>query len=509
MPAYYLEFCVVGLGLILLLLDAFVPGKDKRWLGILGIFGLASVYFMMFSAKGGQPVPNEPSYWDFFTFGEQTFAGFFKGIALITTMIVILMGVNYLKVIKKYTDQNFGAGEFFILPIFTCAGLMWTAGATDLISIFVSIELVSISFYVLVSFLRRNTGSLEAGVKYLILGALSTGFLVYGITWTFGVTGETNLVEIQKVLEAGEVNGLAVLFAFILLIVAFGFKVGAYPFNVWIPDVYQGAPTPITAFLSVGSKAAGFIVLLRLMEPFYAAQSTIGSSGMLVGDAVRLIMAILAGLTMLFGNLVAILQTNFKRLLAYSSISHAGFLLLAIACAPNDLATIAPANAISLNLSSYMMMTLLAFFVVSIVRAQLGTEELDGFNGLSRRSPFLAFALTISVVALAGIPLTSGFFGKFFVFRITVQAEEWVLLGIALFAAAAGFYYYFKIIRAMYLNPGPEITDETPKISVPFGARMVMVALIAAIIIFGVNPKPLLNLKEGAAITTTTEKPAH
>ncbi len=483
MPAYYLEIAVVALGLILLMAEAFVSGSDKRGLGWIAILGLAGVYAMTFYAKGG-----EGGFWTFYTYDEGSFAGFFKGIALIATIIVILMSMDYHGVVQEYTAKTYGLGEFYVLPIFTCAGLMWAASAVDLISMFVSIELVSISFYVLVAFMRRNVGSLEAGVKNLILSALSTGFMVYGITWIFGATGQTNLALLEEALAGGGVNKTAVLFGFALLMVSLGFKVGAFPFNVWIPDVYQGAPTPITAFLSVASKAAGFIVLVRVIQPFMNSSA--------VNDGVVLILMILAGGTMIFGNLVAILQTNFKRLLAYSSISHAGFLLLALACAPARAQemTIHPINAISMNLGSYTMMTLLAFFVLTIVRAQLGGEDLATFNGLGRRSPFLAFALLMAVVALAGVPLTSGFFGKFFVFRIAVQAEQWVLLGIGVLAAGAGFYYYLKVVRAIYFSEPEGVLDNAPKLKVGPLAYVVMLTLIAGIVIFGINPRPLLNL---------------
>ncbi len=497
MPAYYLEIAVVVLGLVLLLAEAFVSGRDKRILGWVAILGLAGVFVLNFFVQGG-----EGGFWNYYTYDKGSFAGFFKGIALIATILVILMSMDYQKVIQDYTSKSYGIGEFYVLPVFTCAGLMWAASAIDLISIFVSIELVTISFYVLVAFMRRNVGSLEAGVKYLILGALSTGFLVYGITWIFGATGQTNLQALEVALSGSNVSQTAALFGFALILVSFGFKVGAFPFNIWIPDVYQGAPTPITAFLSVASKAAGFIVLVRVVQPFVNSEA--------ISDTVVLILMVLAGATMIYGNLIAILQTNFKRLMAYSSISHAGFLMLALACAPSrtDTMSILPINAIAMNLGSYTIMTMLAFFVLTIVRAQLGGEDLATFKGLGQRSPFLAFALSMAVISLAGIPLTSGFFGKFFAFRIAVQAEQWVLLGIAVVAAGAGFYYYLKVIRVMYFVNPDEISSDLPRVKVGPLQRAVMLVLIAGILIFGINPKPLLNLPppvEAPQVTKVSE----
>jgi len=304
-------------------------------------------------------------------------------------MFFILLGMEYVGVVELYTAPKYGAGEFFILPLFTCAGLMWAASSIDLITIFVSIELVTISLYVLVAFMRRNRGSLEAGVKYLVLGALSTGFMVYGITWIFGATGSTNLGEIAERFAAGGVNTTAALFGFVLLLVALGFKVGAFPFSVWIPDVYQGAPAPVTGFLATGSKAAGFIVLMRVLEPFLQQ----GEHMAVLNDRVVQILMILAGATVLFGSLAAISQTNFKRLLAYSGVSQAGFLLLAIACAPfqGNRGGIGAQNVIAYGLASYLLMATLAFAVVTLVRIETGSEEYLRFPRLASTLAFPGF----------------------------------------------------------------------------------------------------------------------
>lgn len=494
MPAYYLEIIVVALGLILLMLDAFVPGKDKRWIGLVGVLGLLFVFILTLSAKGGAATGSESIFWQFYTFEPDSFAGFYKGIALFTTMMLLLMAMEYQPVLKSYLSENHAAGEFYILPLFTCAGLMWMASATDFISIFVSLELVTISFYVLVSFTRRKAGALESGVKYLILGALSTGFMVYGIAWIFGVTGQTNLAAIQQLLgdPHSEISRPALLFAFGLILIALGFKVGAVPFQIWLPDVYQGAPTPITAYLSIASKAAAFIIFLRILGPFLASAQ--------INETVLWMIGILSGATMLFGNLVAITQTNIKRLLAYASISHAGVLLMGLACAPITASmtdsgnSIWPANAISFNLASYMLMTSLAFFVICIVRTQLNGEDLETYRGLGRRSPFLALALTVAVAALAGVPMTSGFLGKFLVFRVAVVAEAWWLIAIAVLGAVAGFYYYLKVVRMMYFSGG-EADEALEPLKISPLSKIAMSGLIAGILYFGVFPTALLNLK--------------
>lgn len=496
-PAYYLEIALVVLGLGLLLADAFRPGPDKRWIAWIAVVGVLVVFVLNFSARGGVG-----GFWELYTYEPGSFAGFYKGLALLATLFFMLIGIEYVGVVKSYTASGYGAGEFFVLPLFTCAGVMWTASAIDLTTIFVSIELVTISLYVLVAFLRRNVGSLEAGVKYLVLGALSTGFMVYGITWIFGATGSTSLEVISARLASGEVNSTAVLFGLVLLLVAIGFKVGAFPFSVWIPDVYQGAPTPVTAYLATASKAAGFIVLLRVLEPFWGA----GASQADLSHKVTQIVMILAGATVLFGSLAAISQTNFKRLLAYSGVSQAGFLLLAVACAPllpHAPGSVGPENVVAYGLASYLLMATLSFAAVTLVRVQTGGEEVSSFQGLHQRSPFLAFVVLVSMASLAGVPLTAGFVSKAFVFWFAVQAHAWFLLAVAVVSGAAGFYYYFKVIRAAYMQPPAEAG--AGKIEVSPAMRLLLIGLVIAVFYFGVAPQPLFNLAPKAKVASVQE----
>jgi NADH-quinone oxidoreductase subunit N len=489
MPAYYLEALTVTLGLILLMAEAFLSKTSKAWVGKVAAIGLVLLIVAAFFAVGPAERPDRPwatwPLWNFYHFDG--LARFYKLFALFTTLLVVLLSIDFRSVLAKFTEEpgsEAGTGEFYALPIFACAGMMWMASAKDLAGAFVALELVTISFYILVAFMRRNVGSLEAGVKYLILGALSTGFLVYGIAWIYGTTGTMNLEAIPATLARLQ-SPIPLLFGIALVMVAMSFKVGAVPMQVWIPDVYQGAPTPTTAFLSVGSKAAGFILLIRFLTPFLAESSPVRTQ-------VLGLLLILACATLLFGNLAAIPQTNFKRLLAYSSIAHAGFLLLALAAwAPDTANLLGSAKAVSFYLATYLLMTLGTFFVLAQIRIQTDGERIEDFNGLGKRNPLLAIALTILLAALAGVPLTAGFLGKFFVFSLAVKAQLWWGVGLGFVAAAAGFYYYFKTIRAMWWQPAA--SDAKPLVLPPI-TRYAVAVLTVAVLVIGVWPNPILWL---------------
>ncbi len=466
--APYLEVGAVVLGVFLLLVESFSTRLDKRLLAYAGLLGLAAIFIATFLVAP-DPAPPHAPLWNFYV--ADPLALLFKRIALATTAGVLLMMIDYAPNIRlgiEGVTPQAGLGEFFALPLFTCAGLMWMASAIDFVMIFVSLELVTISFYVLVSFTRRNPLTLEAGVKYLVLSALATGFLVYGITWVFGATGETNLQKIATALARPDLEKTAALFGAVLVLIALGFKIAAVPFHIWVADVYQGAPTPITAFLSVGSKAAGFVVLLRVLEPF------------LILPQVRALLVAIAVVTLLYGNLAAIPQNNVKRLLAYSSIAHAGYLLIAVVSFSG--------RAVAFYLVAYSLMTLLSFAVLVLVSQRSG-EQLDNFAGLSQRSPFLAFAMLISMASLAGVPFTAGFLGKFLVFDAAVAAHQFTLVIVGIITVAAGFYYYFKVVRAMYWDPSAsaEVIAVTPL------TRVAMIAMIAGIFILGVYPQPIFN----------------
>jgi NADH-quinone oxidoreductase subunit N len=464
-----LEIAVLVLGMVILMTEAFAGKIDKRILAFAAITGLAIVLLASFFVVPTPSPAYATGFWSFYT--ADRLAIFFKQFALLTTILVLIMMIDYEPALRSSfpgATLQVGLGEFAALPLFACAGLMYLVSAIDFVFIFVALELVTVSFYVLVSFTRRNPATLEAGTKYLVLSALSTAFLVYGIAWIFGATGQTNLYRLTAALaNAGSDTGAALL-GMVFVLVALGFKIAAVPFQIWVPDVYQGAPTPVTAYLSVGSKAAGFVVLIRVLQPFTNLPQT------------QRLIFVIAILTLIYGNLAALPQTNLKRLLAYSSIAHAGYLLIGVVCFD--------VRAITFYLVAYLVMTLLSFAVLIIVAQQAG-EEISDFDGLAKRSPFLAFAMLIGMVSLAGVPFTAGFLGKFYIFYAAILQRQIALLVVGVITVGCGFYYYLKVVRAMYWQSDAK-TDAIPVNGL---SRVAISALIVATIWLGIYPPPIFD----------------
>jgi NADH-quinone oxidoreductase subunit N len=462
-----LEIAVLVLGMVILMVEAFALKIDRRILAFIAITALLIVFAATFFVAPFSSPNQATGFWSFYTADRLSI--FFKQFALLTTILVLIMMIDYAPVVRSsFPGAQNGVGEFFAIPIFTCAGLMYLVSAIDLVFIFVSLELVTISFYVLVSFTRRNPATLEAGTKYLVLSTVSTAFLVYGIAWIFGVTGQTNLHQLTQALANPDVDPGAALLGMVFVLVALGFKIAAVPFQIWVPDVYQGAPTPVTAYLSVGSKAAGFVVLLRVLFPFLTLPQT------------QRLIILIALLTLIYGNLAALPQANLKRLLAYSSIAHAGYLLIGVVCFD--------VRAVTFYLVAYLLMTLLSFAVLIIVTQQTG-DEISDFDGLAKRSPFLAFAMLVGMVSLAGVPFTAGFLGKFYIFYAAVLQRQIALVVVGIITVGCGFYYYLKVVRAMYLQSTTNLT----KIPVNGLSRLAISGLVIATIWLGIYPQPIFD----------------
>ncbi|YCM44490.1 NADH-quinone oxidoreductase subunit N [Verrucomicrobiaceae bacterium 227] len=479
MPAYWLEIILLLGGLVLLMVEAFVAPKHKVVIVGPALFIMVLTLVLLFFDLKVDLNNRELSR--FIAWDSQ--ARFFKGITLLAGILTLLLALDYRKILSKFTanpGSEDGTGEYYCLILFACAGMMWMASAKDLVSLFVSLELTTITSYILVGYMRRNVGSLEAGVKFLILGALSTGFLVYGISWLYGATGSTDLTVIGQ--RISESNPTYLLFGLSLILISLAFKVGAVPMHLWIPDVYQGAPTPTTAFLSVASKAAGFAVALRVLEPFLNSP---------LAGKVIFILAVLAGATILLGNLAAIPQKNFKRLLGYSSIANAGFILMAVAAwNPGSESELSSKQVVMFYLAIYLIMTFAAFFILTVISRNTGSDDIAAFEGLGTRHPLLAFMTTIVIGALAGVPLTAGFLGKFLAFQTAVNAGLWVPVSLGFIGVAAGFYYYFQVVRAMYWRSS---LDDSP-VTVPPISLYTIAVLSTLLIVLAFTPQPILWL---------------
>lgn len=467
------EIILLILAVLLILVDAFSRKSDPELIGKLALCGVAIAFAATFTFGDSSDF-----YWNGL-YALDPLSLFFKRFFLITVFLVLAMSFSMSKRLKM------GAAEAFILPLFTTMGMMLLASAVDFMTLFVSLELITISFYVLVALRRQNLLSLEAGTKYLIMGALSTGFLIYGIALVFGITGTTTLAGLASHLEVHGSPGMPLLLAMVLILAGFGFKLASVPFHVWAPDVYQGAPTPVTAFLSVGSKAAGVIVLLRVF--FFS-----GFSHESIIPFAAATISLMAGLSVLLGNFAALTQRNLKRLLGYSSIGHAGFILMGLSCiTPDFYYTERGVQAVLVYMAIYLVSALLAFFIIAQFEDEIGGVDFRDFNGLAQRSPFLAFGMLISFVSLAGIPPLAGFLGKLGIFAAVWEVGNYGLLIIAIISAVAGLYYYLGVVRAMYWNP-PSVR-ETP-VTVDGGSKLVIATLCVVILVLGFWQVPLQSL---------------
>ena len=391
-----LEIAIVALGIAVLMADLWLPVKHRRTLG----YAAAAVLGLLLLASFGHGCVFNPS--------GRTAGGMFvaDGLAIVFKRFFLLAAILVLILAVEFSDRiATGISEYYSLIIFALAGMLFAASSNDFTMLFVSIELITITFYVLTSFQRGKVISLEAGVKYLILGALSSAFMVYGIALVWGITGKFNFTELAAVAGNFTTNKVF-LFGVLFILVGLGFKIAAFPFQMWTPDVYQGAPTPTTAFLAVGSKAAGFVLLLRFL--FTAVPS--------VTMHWEKLLIVISGITILYGNLCALPQRNIKRLLGYSSIAHAGYLLLGVAALSRN-----GQAAVLYYLAGYLFTVLAAFAVIAIVLKNLDNEDIAGLAGLNQRSPLLAATMTIAMVSLAGIPPLAGFFGKFLLLKAVIE----------------------------------------------------------------------------------------
>ena len=470
----------------IILLDLFVSRKGA--LAAVGLVGIAISIILSVSLWMG--VSDEPSGRMAGLFGALSvdkFGLFFKLAIAAAAALVLLMSVGYAERFERFR------AEFYGLLLLSASGMTLLASATELVSIYVALELTALPMAALAAFLRDGRSS-ESGMKFLILSAVSSAILLYGMVYIYGFTGTTSLDGIAErigvlasigSLDPGAAFGdsAALLFGIVLVIAGFGFKISSVPFQFWAPDVYEGAPTPVTAFLSVASKAAGFAIILRV---FYAA-----FSADMMSENWGAIFAVLSVLSMTFGNLVAIRQNNIKRMLAYSTIAHAGYVMVGLAASGGD--AVGPSGAL-FYLGGYVATNLMAFAAIVAVSNRIGTDEIDGYAGMSRRGPLLAAAMAFAMISLTGIPPTVGFMSKVYLFGAAVNANlEWLAIA-GMINSVISAYYYLRVVKVMYLNEPAD--DSRVRADAPNG--VVLAAAAAATLIFGLYPTPLIELARSA-----------
>ena len=480
-----LEVMVVALGLLVLLADLFLSESARRSLGWVAAGALGLVFLLSFR-ESFVGLADGKAFGGIYRLDG--LALFFKRFFLVTAIFVLIFAMDFASRLKG------GMSEYLAFILFALSGMMFASSANDFSLLFVAIELITVTFYILVSFQRHRMHSLEAGVKYLILGAVSSAFLVYGIALVFGEAGSLKF-DVIRAAHDGLLGSNVFLFGMLFVFAGLAFKISAFPFQVWAPDVYQGAPTPTTTFLAVGSKAAGFVLLIRLfgsVVPELTAQWT----GMLM---------VVAALTILYGNLCALPQRNLKRLLAYSSIANAGYLLMGIVAQSESGDGTA---AILYYLAGYLFTLVAAFMIINLLARDGEGEDISCLAGLGKRSPFLALTLTLAVVSLAGIPPLAGFFGKFLLVKsVTAKAfgdaGYFALLAVAVFGVVVSIYYYFRIIRTIYWSK--DTPDNSP-VAIAWPTRMVLGLCVAAILYLGLLPDKPINWANAAAKIETVAK---
>ena len=478
------ELSMAGVAALVIALDLLFRRKGiLAWASVLGLaapLAFSIALWMELDAEGASEMTGL-----FGTLVVDKFSLFFKFLLVGVAALVVLVSTDYARKFQRFQ------GEYYALVLLSTTGMMLLASTTELITIYLALELTALPLAALAAFLRDSRSS-ESGVKFLVLSAVSSAVLLYGMVLVYGFTGTTSLEGIAAQVGAPGEGGLspALLFGVVLMVAGFGFKIASVPFQMWAPDVYEGAPTPVTAFLSVASKAAGFAVILRVFYMAFSAETMSLEWGA--------IFAMLSVLSMTFGNLVAIRQTNIKRLLAYSTVAHAGYLMVGLAAVAartsEGQAAVGPSGVI-FYLAGYAATNIAAFAVIIAITNKVGSDEIKDFAGMARRAPYLAAALGFALISLIGVPPSVGFIAKVYIFGAAVDANlEW-LAAAGVVNSVVSAYYYLRIVKEMYLSE-PASEERVPS-GLPM--RLAVLAAFAGVLFFGVYPAPLLELSRAAA----------
>jgi len=466
------EIILTIAGTLLLLLEGFKKDEDSRT--VISSLTLLSIGLAMYGTVVAYQNPGLAFSNMLISDG---FAAFFRLVVLAVGLLTVLCSTAYLEREKSNT------GEFYVLLLFSLAGQCLMAASNELIMVFIGLEVSSIASYILAGYLRDDKRANESALKYFLLGSFATAFLLYGVAWIYGMTGSTNLMEIRAGLEKGVPSMTMVSAAAALMLVGFAFKISAAPFQVWAPDVYQGAPAPVAGFLSAGPKAVAFAVMIRVFQTAFEA----------ITPRWEPVLWIMALATMIVGNFAALWQTNIKRLLGYSSIAHAGYVLVAVTTH-----SVTGTAAAMFYLAAYGLMNYGAFAIVTHVAGK--DEEhvtLDHLKGLSQKQPAVAALLTIFLLSLIGVPLTAGFFGKFYIFKAAIDSQLLWLTALGLLNSAVAAYYYLRVLVVMYMHD-PETTDHAPEI--PGGLKITMWLTAATTLVLGIFPGLVLDFATKFAV---------
>ncbi len=463
--------------LFLFLFDLGTKRKNPKQIGYLAMIGVAATAVLLFFFHGGNSFGS--------MFRSDQLAVFFKVIFLGSAFMAIGSSFDIAK--EKIKNHR---GEFYGLILFSTVGMMFLSSADELISLYIGLELTTVPLFVLAAFYKDDKISLEAGLKYMIIGAFSSAILLYGISLMYGITGTTDLIEMKinlslVFLSYGKI-GAGFILAVVMIIAGIGFKLALVPFHMWAPDVYQGAPTPITAILSVGSKAAGIVAFLRIFVNGLIAFSDKVMAPLDWGITV----AVLAAAAMIIGNVTALRQKNIKRMLAYSSIAQIGYVMVGMVAA-----TKMGVAAVGYYMFLYLFANMGAFAVATIFNDKTGSDGISSYSGLAKSSPSVSAFMTVFMLSLAGIPPLGGFAAKYFVFAAGIQAGYLWLVILALLTAVISLYYYANVIKQMYFSRETSEVKIKPAVS----ANIVLIMGVAGIIIFGIYPEPILNFALEAA----------
>jgi len=455
--------------------------RDRKWLPYLALLGLAVTLGATLYLLLAVDLPSEPIAGGMLA--VDSFALFFQIVAALVGGLVILSALDYMKERTPYH------AEFYGLLLVACLAITLVAASADLIMIYIAIELLSLTCYILTGYLREDRKSTEAAIKYFLYGAMASAAMLYGMSLLYGVTGATSLSAIAASLGSADASLRWLVFpALIFLLAGFGFKIAAVPFHQWSPDAYEGAPTPITAFLSVGSKSAGFAVLVRVLLialPDFRVDWVAVLSG-------------ISMVTMTVGNLVALSQRNIKRMLAYSSIAHAGYILIGLVSWDlwQSAGRFTGINGVLIYLLAYLFTNLGAFIVVIAFEQATGSNQIEDYAGLARSSPALAAAMLIFLFSLTGIPGTGGFIGKLFVFGAAIQVQFYVLAIVGVINSVIAAFYYLNVVRYMFFEPAAE---EALVVSTSPSIRLTVAVTTAMTLIIGLYVQPFIELVQGAA----------